>query len=62
MDVAPVLARCVFSRMNCDKRETYERFAQRFDELCHLLCRLGFDERIRASHHIFSKSGLDDSV
>jgi hypothetical protein len=31
-----------------------------FDELCHLLRRLGFDERIRASHHIFSKSGLDE--
>ena len=28
-----------------------------FDGLCHLLQRLDFAERIRGSHHIFSKSG-----
>jgi len=31
-----------------------------FTELCHLLRRLGFDERIRGSHHIFTKEGLED--
>jgi len=31
-----------------------------FTELCHLLRHLGFDERIRGSHHIFTKEGLED--
>jgi len=31
-----------------------------FTELCHLLCHLGFDERIRGSHHIFTKEGVED--
>ena len=31
-----------------------------FSELCQLLRRLGFDERIRGSHHIFSKEGVKD--
>lgn len=30
----------------------------RFDELCHLLVALGFEERVRGSHHIFSRSGV----
>ncbi len=29
-----------------------------FVELCNLLQRLGFDERIRGSHHIFAKEGI----
>jgi hypothetical protein len=29
-----------------------------FDGLCHLLRRLGFAERIRGSHHIFTKEGI----
>jgi predicted RNA binding protein YcfA (HicA-like mRNA interferase family) len=29
-----------------------------FDGLCHLLQRLGFTERIRGSHHIFTKEGI----
>jgi hypothetical protein len=29
-----------------------------FDSLCGLLRELGFDERIRGSHHIFSKEGV----
>ena len=29
-----------------------------FDDLRYLLLELGFDERIRGSHHIFSKSGV----
>ena len=31
-----------------------------FDGLCHLLQRLGFAERIRGSHHIFSKEGVEE--
>jgi len=31
-----------------------------FSELCHLLRRLGFDERIRGSHHIFTKEGVEE--
>ena len=31
-----------------------------FDGLCHLLRRLGFDERIRGSHHIFTKEGVEE--
>ena len=31
-----------------------------FSDLCHLLGRLGFDERIRGSHHIFTKEGVDE--
>jgi len=31
-----------------------------FDGLCHLLRRLGFAERIRGSHHIFSKEGIEE--
>jgi hypothetical protein len=31
-----------------------------FTELCDLLHRLGFDERIRGSHHIFTKQGIEE--
>ena len=31
-----------------------------FDRLCHLLRRLGFAERIRGSHHIFTKEGIEE--
>ena len=33
-----------------------------FDELCHLLVRLGFDTRIRGSHHIFFKQGIIERI
>jgi HicA-like toxin of HicAB toxin-antitoxin system len=29
-----------------------------FDSVCGLLRKLGFDERIKGSHHIFSKEGV----
>ena len=29
-----------------------------FSELCNLLERLGFEQRIRGSHHIFTKDGV----
>ena len=31
-----------------------------FETLCSLLKRLGFDERIRGDHHIFTKDGVDE--
>ena len=31
-----------------------------FDDLCQLLRHLGFDERIRGSHHIFTKEGVGE--
>lgn len=33
-----------------------------FLELCQLLKRLGFDERIRGDHHIFAKSGVAEII
>jgi hypothetical protein len=31
-----------------------------FSQLCQLLRSLGFDERIRGSHHIFTKEGVEE--
>ncbi|MBW4690466.1 MAG: type II toxin-antitoxin system HicA family toxin [Lyngbya sp. HA4199-MV5] len=31
-----------------------------FERLCQLLNRLGFEERIQGSHHIFSKEGVEE--
>lgn len=31
-----------------------------FEGLCHLLCRLGFAMRVRGSHHIFSRDGVEE--
>ena len=31
-----------------------------FERLCQLLRRLGFEERIRGSHHIFVKEGVEE--
>ena len=31
-----------------------------FETLCALLRRLGFDERIRGDHHIFTMDGVDE--
>jgi hypothetical protein len=33
-----------------------------FDTLCGLLVRLGYDENIRGSHHIFRKAGQSEIV
>lgn len=33
-----------------------------FDELRRLLLRLGFEERIRSSHHLFRKSGVEEKI
>ena len=34
----------------------------RFDDLCRLMKRLGFEERIRGRHHILRKSGIIEKV
>jgi len=34
----------------------------RFDDLCKLLQHLGFEERIRGSHHIFRKQGVEEKI
>lgn len=31
-----------------------------FDELCGILKQIGFEERIRGSHHIFSRDGVPE--
>jgi predicted RNA binding protein YcfA (HicA-like mRNA interferase family) len=33
-----------------------------FDDLCHLLRRLGFKERTSGSHHIFSQNGIEEII
>lgn len=33
-----------------------------FDDLCQLMFRLGFEERIRGSHHIFRKEGIEEKI
>jgi hypothetical protein len=33
-----------------------------FDDLCNLLQHLGFEERIRGSHHIFRKQGVEEKI
>ena len=33
-----------------------------FHDVCHLLRRLGFAERIRGSHHIFSRNGVEEII
>ncbi len=33
-----------------------------FAELCHLLTRLGFDERVKGDHHIFTFDGINEII
>jgi predicted RNA binding protein YcfA (HicA-like mRNA interferase family) len=33
-----------------------------FDELCQLLLKLGFETRVRGSHHIFRKQGVEERI
>ena len=33
-----------------------------FSELCNLLSGLGFEERVKGSHHIFTKEGIEEIV
>jgi len=32
----------------------------RFNELTHLLCVMGFNERIKGDHHIFFRQGIEE--
>ncbi len=34
----------------------------RFDDLCGFLKHIGFEERIRGSHHIFRMQGIEDRI
>jgi predicted RNA binding protein YcfA (HicA-like mRNA interferase family) len=36
--------------------------AVRFDDLCQLLESLGFEKRVRASHHLFRKPGVEEKI
>ncbi len=33
-----------------------------FDDLCQLLLRFGFEERVRGSHHLFRKAGVEEKI
>ncbi len=33
-----------------------------FNDLCGLLAIFGFDERVKGSHHIFTKSGVEEII
>ncbi|MDN5848134.1 MAG: type II toxin-antitoxin system HicA family toxin [Nitrococcus sp.] len=33
-----------------------------FSALCKLLIRLGFDERVKGDHHIFTRDGIDEII
>lgn len=33
-----------------------------FNDICQLLRRLGFEERIRGSHHVFRKAGVEEKI
>ncbi len=34
----------------------------RFDDLCSLLESLGFDKRVKGSHHLFRKAGVEERI
>lgn len=34
----------------------------RFDDLCSLLESLGFEKRMRGSHHLFRKAGVEERI
>jgi predicted RNA binding protein YcfA (HicA-like mRNA interferase family) len=36
--------------------------AIRFDDLCQLLESLSFEKRVRGSHHLFRKSGVEERI
>lgn len=36
--------------------------AIRFDDLCSLLESLGFDKRVKGSHHLFRKAGVEERL
>ena len=34
----------------------------RFNDLCNLLERLGFERRVRGSHNVFRRAGIDEKI
>ena len=36
--------------------------AIRFDDLCSLLESLGFEKRVKGSHHLFRKAGVEERI
>ncbi|MSV27274.1 MAG: type II toxin-antitoxin system HicA family toxin [Bryobacterales bacterium] len=34
----------------------------RFDDLCPLLESLGFEKRVKGSHHLFRKAGVEEKI
>ena len=36
--------------------------AIRFDDVCSLLESLGFDQRVKGSHHLFRKAGVEERI
>jgi len=36
--------------------------AIRFDDLCALLESLGFDKRVKGSHHLFRRAGIEERI
>ena len=34
----------------------------RFDDLCTMLQHLGFEKRVKGSHHLFRKAGVEDRI
>jgi predicted RNA binding protein YcfA (HicA-like mRNA interferase family) len=34
----------------------------RFEDMCHLLHYLGFEERVRGSHHLFRRDGVEEKL
>ena len=36
--------------------------AIRFDDVCSLLESLGFDKRVKGSHHLFRKTGVEERI
>ncbi|OFW11096.1 MAG: toxin HicA [Acidobacteria bacterium RIFCSPLOWO2_12_FULL_59_11] len=36
--------------------------AIRFDDVCSLLESLGFDQRVKGSHHLFRKTGIEERI
>ena len=34
----------------------------RFDDVCYLLGSFGFEMRVRGSHHIFRKAGVEEQI
>ena len=49
-----------YSKLLDDVLRGYSDANIAFSQICQLLKRLGFEERIRGSHHIFTKLGVEE--